>query len=104
MHRLSAGDASGELVETESIEAMPPDDAHDPLALVDAQGAVDPHVLLLGIPASSTQPGSAIGAAPGVPSPLLAGADIAARSIIARLLPDAASAPRHDPARSAILA
>lgn len=103
VHRLPAGDASGELVETESIEAMPPDDAHDPLALVDAQGVVDPRVLLLGIPASSTQPGSAIGAAPGVPSPLLAGADIAARSLIGALIRSAPPLPVLRPApRSAI--
>jgi len=52
--------------------------------LVAADGTVDHSVVVLGIPAASTQPGSAIGAAPGVPSPLLAGADIAAKQIMAR--------------------
>ena len=52
--------------------------------LVAADGTVDPSVVVLGIPAASTQPGSAIGATPGVPSPLLAGADIAAKQIMAR--------------------
>jgi hypothetical protein len=51
---------------------------------VAAAGAVDAAVVVLGIPAQSTQPGSAIGATPGVPSPLLAGADVAARQIMAR--------------------
>ncbi len=52
--------------------------------LVAADGAVDPAVVVLGIPAQSTQPGSAIGATPGVASPLLAGADVAARQVLAR--------------------
>jgi hypothetical protein len=52
--------------------------------LVGADGSVDPAVIVLGIPAQSTQPGSAIGASPGVPSPLLAGADVAARQVMAR--------------------
>lgn len=51
--------------------------------LVAADGTVDRSVVVLGIPASSTQPGSAIGASPTVPSPLLAGADIAAKQIMA---------------------
>ncbi len=74
-----------ETVATQSIEAVPPTAPEAPLALVAADGTADPHVLVLGIPASSTQPGSAIGAAPGIPSPLLTGADIAARSILADL-------------------
>ncbi|MFT0847321.1 FAD/NAD(P)-binding protein [Actinomycetaceae bacterium L2_0104] len=89
IHRLPLGDvghqaaAAGErTVATQSIEAVPPTSAAAPLGLVAADGTVDPHVMVLGIPASSTQPGSAIGAAPRVPSPLLTGADIAARTII----------------------
>ncbi|MDR2997945.1 MAG: FAD/NAD(P)-binding protein [Microbacterium sp.] len=74
-------DASGTF-ETESLEALPRQDAEHPLSLVDVAGRPDPRVLVLGIPASSTQPGSAIGAAPGVPSPLLAGADRAAAVIL----------------------
>ncbi|MDN5686133.1 MAG: FAD/NAD(P)-binding protein [Brachybacterium sp.] len=53
--------------------------------LIAADGTVDPAVIVLGIPALSTQPGSAIGATPGVPSPLLAGADVAAKQIMARV-------------------
>lgn len=53
--------------------------------LVAADGTVDESVVVLGIPAASTQPGSAIGATPGVPSPLLAGADVAAKQILARV-------------------
>ena len=52
--------------------------------LVAASGEVDESVIVLGIPASTTQPGSAIGATPGVPSPLLAGADVAAKQILSR--------------------
>ena len=52
--------------------------------LVAASGEVDESVIVLGIPASTTQPGSAIGATPGLPSPLLAGADIAAKQILRR--------------------
>lgn len=52
--------------------------------LVAADGSVDAAVVVLGIPVQSTQPGSAIGASPGVPSPLLAGADIAAKQVLAR--------------------
>lgn len=72
-------------VATQSIEAVRPTTLDTPLALVAADGNADPHVLVLGIPANSTQPGSAIGAAPGIPSPLLTGADIAARSILTDL-------------------
>ena len=85
VHRLPIGTGGGDSVATESIEAVPPAHPETPLALVAADGSVDPRVLLLGIPASSTQPGSTIGAAPGVPSPLLTGADIAARSLLAGL-------------------
>lgn len=88
MHRLPAcgSDGSDGTVPTESIEAVSPGGAEAPLALVASDGTVDPRILLLGIPVSSTQPGSAIGAAPGVPSPLLTGTDIAARAIIAELI------------------
>lgn len=51
-------------------------------ALVSGSGESDPAVVVLGIPALSTQPGSAIGATPGKPSPLLAGADVAAAQIL----------------------
>lgn len=54
--------------------------------LVAADGRVDERVVVIGIPAQSTQPGSAIGAVPGTPSPLLAGADVAAKQVVARAL------------------
>nr|WP_276548720.1 FAD/NAD(P)-binding protein [Brachybacterium muris] len=60
--------------------------------LVAADGSIDRGVVVLGIPAGSTQPGSAIGASPGVPSPLLAGADVAAKQILARV-----GGPAHEP-------
>ena len=74
-------------VETHSMEATGAEIAEDAEGghnLVSADGEVDPAIVVLGIPAQSTQPGSAIGAAPGVPSPLLAGADVAARQVMAR--------------------
>lgn len=52
--------------------------------LVAADGTVDEAVVVIGIPVQSTQPGSAIGATPGLPSPLLAGADIAAKQVVSR--------------------
>lgn len=52
--------------------------------LVAADGTVDESVVVIGIPVQSTQPGSAIGAMPGAPSPLLAGADVAAKQVVAR--------------------
>ncbi|WP_260980071.1 hypothetical protein [Agrococcus jejuensis] len=52
--------------------------------LVAADGTADPSIVVLGIPASTTQPGSAIGATPGKPSPLLAGADVAAKQVLLR--------------------
>src|SRR5690625_4578961 len=52
--------------------------------LVASTGEVDESVVVLGIPASTTQPGSAIGATPGLPSPLLAGADVAAKQVLRR--------------------
>ncbi|MGO2586453.1 MAG: FAD/NAD(P)-binding protein, partial [Brachybacterium tyrofermentans] len=74
-------------VPTQSLEATRAEIAESARGgpnLVAADGTEDPAVIVLGIPAASTQPGSAIGASPGVPSPLLAGADVAARQIMAR--------------------
>ncbi|WP_251840381.1 FAD/NAD(P)-binding protein [Oceanitalea stevensii] len=51
--------------------------------LLDAAGRPDPRVVVIGIPAGDVQPGSAIGATPGVPSPLVAGADRAAAQVLA---------------------
>ncbi|WP_230976418.1 FAD/NAD(P)-binding protein [Georgenia wutianyii] len=51
--------------------------------LLDAAGRPDPRVVVIGIPAGDVQPGSAIGATPGVPSPLIAGADRAAAQVAA---------------------
>lgn len=56
----------------------------DGFALVNADGVPDHQVVVLGIPAEGVQPGSAIGAIPGVHSPLVAGADLAAEQILAR--------------------
>jgi hypothetical protein len=53
--------------------------------LVAADGTIDPAIVVLGIPASTTQPGSAIGATPAKPSPLLAGADVAAKQVLRRV-------------------
>lgn len=69
--------ATGGTVPSESLDVTPAG-----FALVDTAGAVDEHVVVLGIPAEAVQRGSAIGASPGVPSPLLAGADVAARRIL----------------------
>ncbi|MBC9937010.1 MULTISPECIES: FAD/NAD(P)-binding domain-containing protein [unclassified Leucobacter] len=80
--RIHALRGADRFVETESIDAVPRDAPAHPLSLVDAAGEADPRVLVLGIPAGSTQPGSAIGAAPGIPSPLLAGADRAAEVVL----------------------
>lgn len=74
-------------VMTDFIEATPAEAAEAVKTghnLVAASGEVDESVIVLGIPASTTQPGSAIGATPGLPSPLLAGADIAAKQILRR--------------------
>lgn len=68
--------------------------------LIAADGTVDGAVVVLGIPAASTQPGSAIGAAPGVPSPLLAGADEAAKQILARRALPVGAAPVSHAAHS----
>ncbi|ASK64695.1 hypothetical protein CFK39_01270 [Brachybacterium avium] len=74
-------------VQTHSMEATRAELSEDVTSghnLIAADGSVDESVVVLGIPAASTQPGSAIGATPGVPSPLLAGADVAAKQILAR--------------------
>lgn len=69
--------AAGGTVESESLDVT-----RDGCALVDAAGTADDRVVVLGIPAEAVQRGSAIGASPGVPSPLLAGADVAAAAIL----------------------
>jgi len=82
VHALEAGD--GTRVQSASLDAVPPSAGMRlGLALVDGAGEPSARVLVLGIPALSTQPGSAIGASPGVPSPLLRGADLAARRVLA---------------------
>jgi hypothetical protein len=69
--------AAGGAVPSESLDVT-----RDGCALVDAAGGVDERIVVLGIPAEAVQRGSAIGASPGVPSPLLAGADVAANRIL----------------------
>lgn len=82
VHEQEAGD--GTRVQSASLDAVPPSAGTQlGLALVDGAGEPSARVLVLGIPALSTQPGSAIGASPGVPSPLLRGADLAARRVLA---------------------
>ncbi len=86
VHAMEARD--GARVQSASLDAVPPSaGARLGLALVDGAGEPSARVLVLGIPALSTQPGSAIGASPGVRSPLLAGADLAARRVLA-LVPE----------------
>jgi len=79
--------AAGEPVLTRTLDVTPGE-----FSLVGAGGESDPRVRVLGIPAGDVQPGSAIGATPGTPSPLLAGADLVAGQILA-LLPDQTLAP-----------
>lgn len=82
IHTLPAPD--GRPVPSASLDAVPPSASEAlGLALIDGAGEPSARVLVLGIPALSTQPGSAIGASPGVRSPLLAGADLAARRVLA---------------------
>ncbi|KAB8161840.1 hypothetical protein FH609_020090 [Streptomyces sp. 3MP-14] len=71
--------ASGPPVSSGTLDVTP-----DGFHLVDAEGVADPGVIVLGIPAEAVQPGSAIGATPGSPSPLLAGADRAAAQVLDR--------------------
>ncbi|MDT0320415.1 FAD/NAD(P)-binding protein [Streptomyces millisiae] len=67
----------------------------DGFHLLDAAGVADERVVVLGIPAEGVQPGSAIGATPGTPSPLLAGADLAAAQVLAAVREDTGP---HSPA------
>ena len=77
LHRVPTRGHPAESVETPTLDVTA-----DDFALIDARGQVDRAVLVLGIPAEVVQPGSAIGATPGVPSPLLAGADqVAVRAL-----------------------
>ncbi|MFE5311150.1 FAD/NAD(P)-binding protein [Isoptericola sp. NPDC056605] len=74
-HPLPTG--AGGAVASDSLDVT-----RDGFALVDAAGDADDRVVVLGIPAEAVQRGSAIGASPGVPSPLLAGADVAAARVL----------------------
>lgn len=76
LHARTGSD--GTVARTRTLDVTP-EDFH----LVDAAGRPDPQVLVLGIPANDVQPGSAIGATPGVPSPLISGADRAAAQVLA---------------------
>ncbi|MBJ3777499.1 FAD/NAD(P)-binding protein [Acuticoccus mangrovi] len=69
--------ASGERVLLDSLNVT-----GDRFSLVDAHDVADDRVYAIGIPAGDVQPGSAIGATPGVFSPLLAGADRVAAAIL----------------------
>ena len=75
LHARTAPD--GSVVRTRSLDCTP-----EEFHLVDAGGRPDPQVIVIGIPAGDVQPGSAIGATPGVPSPLIAGADRAAAQVL----------------------
>ncbi|MDD9206715.1 FAD/NAD(P)-binding protein [Georgenia sp. 10Sc9-8] len=77
LHTRTAAD--GRPVPTRTVDVTA-----DRFALVDAGGRADDQVVVLGIPAGDVQPGSAIGATPGLPSPLLAGADRVAADVLAR--------------------
>ncbi|WP_019432030.1 FAD/NAD(P)-binding protein [Streptomyces sp. AA0539] len=76
LHRWPSGRGPGPASGT--LDVTP-----DGYQLLDAAGVADERVIVLGIPAEGVQPGSAIGATPGVPSPLLAGADRAAARVLA---------------------
>ena len=80
IHRFDGVDSTS----METTPAVVDEDEPHGFNLVAADGSVDHGVVVLGIPALATQPGSAIGATPGKPSPLLAGADIAAKQILLR--------------------
>ncbi|GGK80350.1 FAD/NAD(P)-binding protein [Ornithinimicrobium pekingense] len=80
IHRVD-GAPTASLEATAAVVDEEVDTGHN---LVAADGTVDSSVVVVGIPVQSTQPGSAIGATPGVPSPLLAGADVAAKQVVAR--------------------
>src|SRR5690606_20385223 len=68
----------GTVAATRTLDVTP-----EEFHLLDAAGRPDPRVVVIGIPAGDVQPGSAIGATPGVPSPLVAGADRAAAQMLA---------------------
>ncbi|PYF97252.1 FAD-NAD(P)-binding [Georgenia satyanarayanai] len=68
----------GTVAATRTLDVTP-----EEFHLLDAAGRPDPRVVVIGIPAGDVQPGSAIGATPGVPSPLIAGADRAAAQVLA---------------------
>ncbi len=70
----------GAVARTRSLDVTP-----EEFHLLDAEGRPDPQVIVLGIPAGDVQPGSAIGATPGLPSPLTAGADRAAAQLLERV-------------------
>jgi len=74
--------ADGTAVTTRTLDVTT-----DRYLLLDAAGNADERVVVLGIPADDVQPGSAIGATPGVPSPLLAGADRAAAQVLELVRP-----------------
>ncbi|MFD7023558.1 FAD/NAD(P)-binding protein [Promicromonospora sukumoe] len=82
--------SAGGTVESDSLDVT-----RDGCALVDAAGTGDDRVVVLGIPAEAVQRGSAIGASPGVPSPLLGGADVAAARILGAMDPGAGPTNRR---------
>ncbi|QKG21564.1 FAD/NAD(P)-binding protein [Actinomadura verrucosospora] len=84
LHRLPTRD--GAFAQDSSLDVTA-----DGFHLLDAEGRADAQVIVLGIPAEGVQPNSAIGATPGVPSPLIAGADIAAAQVYAQAAPTAAA-------------
>src|SRR5699024_1301190 len=67
---------------SKAVAARTLDVTTEEFALVDSSGRADRRVFVLGIPAGDVQPGSAIGATPGVPSPLIAGADRVAGRVL----------------------
>ncbi|MCM3661389.1 FAD/NAD(P)-binding protein [Georgenia satyanarayanai] len=76
LHARSGPD--GTVSATRTLDVTP-----EEFHLLDAAGRPDPRVVVIGIPAGDVQPGSAIGATPGIPSPLVAGADRAAAQVLA---------------------
>ncbi|WP_043503711.1 hypothetical protein [Georgenia sp. SUBG003] len=80
LHTRRAADGTAVATRTLDVTA-------DRYLLLDATGKMDERVVALGIPAGDVQPGSAIGATPGIPSPLLAGADRAAAQVLELVRP-----------------
>ncbi|PFG37971.1 FAD-NAD(P)-binding protein [Georgenia soli] len=80
LHERRASDGTAVTTRTLDVTA-------DRYLLLDARGDADERVVVLGIPANDVQPGSAIGATPGTPSPLLAGADRAAAHVLQLVRP-----------------